>query len=322
MLIRQISRGKLGRSFEAVDLESKQLVFCKGVQKSNYSSGLPKLPSLNEARLYTRVHMSDAVKIERQFCVRDQTFVFMSVNQETTLKELFFHQKTLTEPEIHAFMLQLISAVKQFKESHIEHTELNLFNIYYTDDMSLYIKNFGLATQIDVGINYDEIKPVTGFYTSPEVADRSHPSPTDDIIALGEIMYTFLVGTPLDKVEDRETIYFTPPSKISSEAKDLLTRILSDNPEERLNIQQIETHSFFLKFSEPFPTDEPQHNTNSTNIPRAQAKRLVDSDGFTYPIENPDQYIWHKKFKTCSGRSLHSSSSLPRSSVSLESVTE
>ncbi|KAJ9051892.1 Serine/threonine-protein kinase plk4 [Entomophthora muscae] len=219
-------------------------------------------------------------------------------------------------------MLQLISAVKHFKESHIEHTELNLSNIYYTDDMSLYIKHFGLATQIDVVVNYDEIKPKTDFYTSPKVANRSHPSPTDDIIALGEIMYTLLVGTPLDKVEDRETIYFTPLSKISSEAKDLVTRILSDNPEERLNIQQIETHPFFLKFSEPFPTDEPQHNSTSTNIPRAQAKRSVDSDGFTYPIENPDRYIHHKKFKTCSGSSLHSSSSLPSSSVGLESVTE
>ncbi|KAJ9051893.1 hypothetical protein DSO57_1039514 [Entomophthora muscae] len=91
MLIGQISRGKLGRSFEAVNLKSKQLVFCKGVQKSNYSSGLPKLSSLNEARLHTGVYMPDAVKFEREFHVRDWTFAFMSVNQETTLKELLFH---------------------------------------------------------------------------------------------------------------------------------------------------------------------------------------------------------------------------------------
>ncbi|KAJ9079124.1 Cell cycle serine/threonine-protein kinase cdc5/MSD2 [Entomophthora muscae] len=60
-----------------------------------------------------------------------------------SLQQLLSHRKTLTEPETHFYMLQLLDTVEHFKENRVIHGDLTLANILIARDMTLQARDFG-----------------------------------------------------------------------------------------------------------------------------------------------------------------------------------
>ncbi|KAJ9055224.1 Cell cycle serine/threonine-protein kinase cdc5/MSD2 [Entomophthora muscae] len=266
---KSIGEGAFATCYEATCSVSGKKMCCKTLWKAKFRDDLAKL--------------------------RDGDFVyfFMELCHQGTLKDLLFHRKTLTEPEVRFYMLQLLSAVEYFMESKVIHRDLKLANIFVAEDMTLRIGDFGLAGKLEAGQSHRTTLCGTPNYTAPEVLYQDSHSYEVDMWALGIIMYTLLIGTPpfqgsgklkeaYFKIKTAD-FKFPPKSSISPEAKDLITLILQANPEERPDFHQVRSHPFFQGFT---PTslskDTLRHPPQFAGDSNSALKRGLDADMFTH----------------------------------------
>jgi len=95
----------------------------------------------------------------------------------------------------------------------------------------------------------------TPDYIAPEIFLRTGHGPAVDIWALGCIMYEFLVGiTPyygesceeiFENIINNSIVWPESPDEVSAEARDLITKLLTMDPKERLNVEGCKAHPFF-----------------------------------------------------------------------------
>lgn len=77
-----------------------------------------------------------------------------------------------------------------------------------------------------------------------------------DIWSLGILCYEFCCGFPPFEAENNDETYkriraidLKFPDHMSNEVRDLIRRILTYDPSERLTIEQIENHPWILKYA-------------------------------------------------------------------------
>lgn len=172
------------------------------------------------------------------------------------MSELMKRRKTLTEPEVRYYILQLTSALTYLHDSYIIHRDLKLGNIFLDSHMRVKVGDFGLATKLS---HPDERKKTvcgTPNYIAPEIL-KGKPNGHSfevDIWSTGIIIYTLLVGKPPYEAENVDATYrrildnnynFPVTCGVSDFARSLVQDILQLRPETRPSILCIESNPFF-----------------------------------------------------------------------------
>ena len=129
------------------------------------------------------------------------------------------------------------------------------------DDVGIKIADFGFAARIGTGTLKQQAG--TPGYVSPEVLERKPHGKPVDMWAMGVILYMLLGGYPpfYQNDEDQRAMYrriltgnyqFHPEywSNISAEAKDLITGLLTVDPNVRLTVDQVLAHAWLKKSKE------------------------------------------------------------------------
>lgn len=164
--------------------------------------------------------------------------------------------RVLGEVEAKNIFEQVVSGLLYLHRHGIMHRDLTLANLLLTRDMRVKIADFGLATRLTGQPNEKHVTMCgTPNYISPEVATRSSHGLEADVWGLGCLLYTMLVGKPpFDTAGVRSTLTkvvmadFSLPSTISTEAGDLLRKLLKKNPVERIKLREIPNHPW-MKFA-------------------------------------------------------------------------
>lgn len=135
------------------------------------------------------------------------------------------------------------------------HRDLKLGNLFINDKMQIKIGDFGLATKLE--FDGDRKRTICGTpnYIAPEILEgKNGHSYEVDTWSLGVIIYTLLIGKPPFETSDVKTTYkkikqnnynFPENPKISQQAKDLISSILTLDPEKWPSLNQILEHEFF-----------------------------------------------------------------------------
>lgn len=164
-------------------------------------------------------------------------------------------QKTLNEFEAARVLSQVVDGLRYLHSKSIMHRDMSMSNLLLTSSMHIKIADFGLATQLDQHFeNKHTTLCGTPNYISPEVASRSaHGLPTD-VWGLGCLLYTLLVGRPpFDTNGVKSTLTqvvmgsYTIPDHLSTEARDLIQRLLCKDQTRRILLEEVVTHPFMLK---------------------------------------------------------------------------
>ncbi|KAF5096791.1 hypothetical protein DV451_004078 [Geotrichum candidum] len=122
-------------------------------------------------------------------------------------------------------------------------------------------------------------------YTAPEIVNDQRYSKSVDMWALGCVLYTILCGFPpfydesvqvlTEKVAKGEYTFLSPWwDDISKEAKDLVSHLLTVNPERRYTIEQFLSHPWITQTREP-------------TVP-----------AYDSPLTRPQEFKTDKKFKS------------------------
>ena len=174
--------------------------------------------------------------------------------QNQSLNELLRRRKRLHELEVQCYINQICAAVKYLHSHRVIHRDLKLGNLFLNDKMEVKIGDFGLATKLEFDGERKRTICGTPNYIAPEVLEgKQGHSYEVDIWSIGVIIYTLIIGKPPFETSDVKTTYkrirmnaynFPDNVAISDSARDLITKILNNDPAKRPPIDDIMVHEW------------------------------------------------------------------------------
>lgn len=258
---RLLGKGGFAKVFEAINTETKQLHAIKVMEKLAISKARARQKFMSEIKIHKSLHHSNIVKFEGYFEDSENVYILLELCTNQTLNDLMRRRKRLTELEVKCYLNQVISSLKYLHSHRVIHRDIKLGNIFLTEKMEIKMGDFGLAAKIEFDGEKKRTICGTPNYIAPEILDgRCGHSYEVDIWSFGVLMYTMLIGKPPFETNDVKMTYrrikmnaynFPEHVTITSEAKDLIEKILVNDPLARLTLAQIEEHFFFTKQSFP-----------------------------------------------------------------------
>ncbi|TPX56203.1 hypothetical protein PhCBS80983_g04689 [Powellomyces hirtus] len=207
----------------------------------------------NEVEVHWQLRHPSILELYNYF--EDQSYVYlvMEICQNGELYQYIHKRKCpLTEPEARGAIAQIVRGLLYLHANGIIHRDLKLSNLLLTENFDVKIADFGLAVKLNALDGEQKTMCGTPNYISPEIVSRLPYGLTSDVWSLGCMVVTVLTGTPpfeskavkstLDKVSRVE---YTLPAHLSSDARDLVHRLLQKDPKKRLALQRVLSHPFF-----------------------------------------------------------------------------
>jgi len=206
----------------------------------------------NEVVILSKIKHSNVVKLWESFETEDKIYMVQDLLSGGELFDRIIQQTYFSESEAAKCISQVTSALVYLHKLNIVHRDLkpeNLLLTNNTDDYNVKIIDFGLAKCSSEPMN---MPCGTPGYVAPEILKRKPYHKSVDIWSLGVIMYILLCGFPPFHEEngDLKKLYkqiragkYTFPPKfwksISNDAKDLIKRMLTVRPSQRITAEQI-----------------------------------------------------------------------------------
>ena len=182
------------------------------------------------------------------------------------------------------FFYQLINGLEYIHSLGIVHRDLKPENLLLTNDHILKIIDFGLSNYFKPEKDDLLYTPCgSPCYASPEmVTGNNYDGIKIDIWSSGVILFVMLCGylpfvdktneKMFHKIAECKVEY---PNYLSDIAVDLLKKILVPNPNERISIENIKKHPFYLKGKYNF---EQQFTIQYSNDEDNKAKEKDNKD--------------------------------------------
>jgi serine/threonine-protein kinase HSL1, negative regulator of Swe1 kinase len=172
------------------------------------------------------------------------------------LFEYLIHRGRLPEYEAVDYFRQVLSGLSYCHRFNICHRDLKPENLLLDDTKKIIkIADFGMAALNPEGTHLDS-SCGSPHYAAPEIIKgKPYVGQRADIWSLGVILYALLTGfLPFDDdnvvrlLERVKKGSFTMPHGVSSEAKDLIWRMLQVNPKHRIETDDIWDHPLLKKY--------------------------------------------------------------------------
>ncbi len=290
---KEIGSGSFGRVYLASHLKTNVDYAIKVIDKRNKTN--------IDGRPYFRREIEIMYKIRHPNCVRlfgnfeDENYCYfimeyvpggnlynlMSSNRNTGLNIYL----------VASILRELISAIYYLHNMSppIIHRDIKPENVLLTNN-SIKLTDFGWSNYINYEGEQRSTFCGTPIYLSPEMIQNTGHDEHVDIWCLGVLLFELLTGTPPFIGQNRVLLmkniinvnieWPTPPRlPIDPEAKDLISKILRKKPTERISLENMVKHNFFIKYC---PNIKPFLNKN----PKYHLKPFVISKD----IPNDDYY--------------------------------
>ena len=238
----------------AIKIINKKLVTPVDVQQVKSEIDILKIAKHpNIIKLYDVFENEQYIYIIMEYCPGGDLFSY--------LEKRGFKLKEERAAEI---IHKLSTAVFFLHQYGVVHRDLKPENILMTDKTEtadIRLVDFGLGKIIGPGETCTE--PFGTFsYVAPEILQEKPYNFKVDLFAIGIITYLLVTGfLPFDhetseKEIARQTVYEPTPfpfsiwKNISIEAKMFVNNLLSKNPDDRMNIQEVLQHKWLQKFNQ------------------------------------------------------------------------
>lgn len=186
----------------------------------------------------------------------------------------------LNELEAINYFKQIINGISYLHQFNICHRDLKPENLLLDFDKVIKIADFGMAA-LEVREKLLETSCGSPHYASPEiVAGKNYHGAPSDIWSCGIILFALLTGhLPFDDENIRNLLIkvqngkFLMPPELSWEAKDLISKMLKVNPNDRITIEGILKHPLLTKYPDP-PQPRSKLANNGTYLNSIDFKRI------------------------------------------------
>lgn len=210
----------------------------------------------NEVAILRKVKHPNIIELKEEFNSHSELYLVMELVKGGDLFDAIAMSTKYTEKNACSMIFNLASALQYLHDLNIVHRDIKPENLLVCDhgdgSKSLKLGDFGLATDAT-----ETLYTVCGTptYVAPEILAETGYGCKVDIWAAGVIMYILLCGFPpfTSATNDQEELFdailegkyeFLSPywDDISAAAKDLVSKMLAQDPEDRLSAEEVQEH--------------------------------------------------------------------------------
>jgi 5'-AMP-activated protein kinase catalytic alpha subunit len=207
-----------------------------------------------ENEIITRFNHINVVYVFQILEDSQNFYIIMEYCKHGELFDYIVKNEKLSEDEASIFFYQLINGIEYIHSKGISHRDLKPENLLLAENKVLKIIDFGLSHEFE-GDELLKTKCGSPSYAAPEIiCCPLYDGFKVDIWCCGIILYAMLCGYLPFEGEDNNLLFqnilkCNPvlPSFLSELSKDIISQILTPDPDYRITIENIKRHSFYLK---------------------------------------------------------------------------
>ena len=274
LIKRTIGKGTFSKVKLAINTKTSEKVAIKILEKSKITEKddierliremfiLKNLNNENIIKTYEIEETNNSYLIIMEYCEKGELFNYIIKNNK------------LSEEETSFFFYQIVNGLEYLHSKGIIHRDLKPENLLLTSDYKLKIIDFGLSNFFD-GKNLLITPCGSPCYASPEmVSGKKYNGFFSDIWALGIVLFAMICGYLPFEDKDNDVLFekikkcdLVFPDYLSSLIKDLIIKILKVKPQDRIKIEDIKKHKFYLigKKLYDFKFNKDNENVNKRN---------------------------------------------------------
>eukprot|EP00172_Hildenbrandia_rubra_P003006 Plantae.Rhodophyta-Hildenbrandia_rubra.ctg4351.p1 GENE.Plantae.Rhodophyta-Hildenbrandia_rubra.ctg4351~~Plantae.Rhodophyta-Hildenbrandia_rubra.ctg4351.p1 ORF type:complete len:279 (+),score=14.84 Plantae.Rhodophyta-Hildenbrandia_rubra.ctg4351:499-1335(+) len=197
------------------------------------------------------------VQLHDVMASKDRIYLVMECAHGGDLYHYIARNGKLSESEARKYFRQLVYAVDYCHQKGVYHRDLKPENLLLSADGNLKVTDFGFSAMKDHTRCLLRASCGSPHYCAPEVWNRTQRAGYDgsksDAFSVGVVLYVFLCGVQpfydeserrlLRKVNQCEVTY---PGFLSSEAQDLLSKLIVKDPARRWSLRKVQRHPWFI----------------------------------------------------------------------------
>ncbi|KAF7583056.1 Protein kinase domain family protein [Clavispora lusitaniae] len=279
--VKVVSKSELNEEYEKP--EAGQLPY--GIEREIIIMKLLTHP--NVLRLYDVWETSKALYLVLEYVEGGELF------------DLLVERGPLHEREAVKYFRQIILGTAYCHALGICHRDLKPENLLLDAALNVKLADFGMAALESQG-RLLETSCGSPHYAAPEiVSGLKYHGAASDVWSCGVILFALLTGRlPFDDENIRNLLLkvqagsFEMPSDLSSEAQDLLRRMLTVDPARRITTPDVLTHPLLAKY--PIPDDD-LVSVRSLPHPQTAYKSLGSAKNIDQHILHNLSILWHAR---------------------------
>jgi calcium-dependent protein kinase len=255
-IIKKLGSGAFSEVFLIQD-KTKDILDCVKVIDKKSLSSYEGEDIMNEIQTLAEMDHPNIMKIKGYYQTNNHLYIISEYLSGGELFDRIIKAKKFTEEVAASVMEQILSAVSYLHKHNIIHRDLKPENICFESphpDSLVKIIDFGTSKKV---LTAEKLKSKLGtaYYIAPEVLAGGYDMKCD-VWSCGIILYVFLFGNaPFNARTDDEIFSkiklgkfkFPDSTNVSQSAKDLITLMLTMNPESRPTADQCLKHEWFQK---------------------------------------------------------------------------
>ena len=249
---KRLGGGKFADVYLYFDNESESHVAIKKLKSSKSQLDAKILELLkSEINVLKSIRNENVVRLYDVFIENGYYHLVLEYCNEGDLENYIQKKpkKSIPEPEALGFLKQFLNGFKALHDLKVMHRDFKLENILLHDGVTK-IADFGFCKQTDI----TQTCAGTGFYMAPEMMDFDLYTNKVDIWSLGVSLYRMLFGVfPFRPEEETKTALRSKireniidfnygGRKISKEMQLLISGMLTEDPEKRIDWKNIYGH--------------------------------------------------------------------------------
>ncbi|KAJ6748115.1 SERINE/THREONINE-PROTEIN KINASE [Salix purpurea] len=263
-IIKPISRGAFGRVFLSRKRATGDLFAIKVLKKADMIRKNAVQSILEERNILITVCNPFVVRFFYSFTCRENLYLVMEYLNGGDLYSLLRNLGCFDEDMARMYIAEVVLALEYLHSSNVIHRDLKPDNLLISQDGHIKLTDFGLSKVGLISSTDDLSVPLvssSGFLDDDELKEillgMGHGA-TADWWSVGVILYEMLVGIPpfnaetpqqiFDNIMNRDIPWPRIPEEMSFDACDLIDKLLTENPLQRLGAtgaREVKKHSFF-----------------------------------------------------------------------------
>ncbi|KAI8081344.1 kinase-like domain-containing protein [Halteromyces radiatus] len=274
-LVSTLGSGSMGKVRLAIHNLTQEKLAVKIVPRVGTQEHLPKdeinakkkkekdqqseIRTIREASIMLLLHHPYIVSLKEMIVLDPYYYMFMEYVDGGQLLDFIISHGKLKERHARRFARQIVSALDYCHRNSVVHRDLKIENILISQNGNIKIIDFGLSNLFSPR---SHLSTFCGslYFAAPELLNaKAYTGPEVDVWSFGIVLYVLVCGkVPFDdqnmamlheKIKRGVVDY---PSSLSSDCKNILSRMLVVNPSHRASTAEITIHPWMNKgYNEP-----------------------------------------------------------------------
>ncbi|KAK2465718.1 hypothetical protein APHAL10511_002262 [Amanita phalloides] len=252
---RPLGKGKFGRVYMVrTKCEAKYILALKTLYKSEIVQAKVEKQIRREIEIQQNLRHPNVLRLYGYFHDEKRIFLMLEFAGKGELYKQLSKYGCFSEKRSARYIDQMADALIYLHGKHVIHRDIKPENLLLGINGELKIGDFGWS--VHAPGNRRKTLCGTLDYLPPEMVEGKEHSEKVDYWALGVLTYEFLIGNP--PFEDRNSVDNTYrriarvdlrfPAIMSSDARDLISKLLQYEPAKRLPLDQVLKHPWIVKY--------------------------------------------------------------------------